>query len=73
MMTTTVSQKYIKVLKEELVMALGCTEPIAIAYAAATARAYLGAAYVCKHPTHKTITDAHGSELLQFPHVSGKR
>lgn len=43
MMTTTVSQKYIKVLKEELVMALGCTEPIAIAYAAATARAYLGA------------------------------
>lgn len=29
MMTTTVSQKYIKVLKEELVMALGCTEPIA--------------------------------------------
>lgn len=43
MMTTTISQKYIKVLKEELVMALGCTEPIAIAYAAATARAYLGA------------------------------
>ncbi len=33
---------YLEVLKEELVPALGCTEPIAIAYAAAKARNILG-------------------------------
>jgi len=35
-------QAYISILKEELVPALGCTEPIAIAYAAARAREVLG-------------------------------
>ncbi len=34
---------YLAILKEELVPALGCTEPIAIAYAAAKAREVLGA------------------------------
>ncbi len=34
---------YIQILKEELRPAMGCTEPIAIAYAAAKARAVLGA------------------------------
>ena len=34
---------YIKILKEELKPAMGCTEPIALAYAAAKARAVLGA------------------------------
>ncbi len=34
--------KYVRILKEELVPAMGCTEPIAIAYAAAKARAVLG-------------------------------
>lgn len=34
--------QYIDVLKQELVAALGCTEPIAIAYASALARAQLG-------------------------------
>ncbi len=34
---------YLAVLKEELVPALGCTEPIAVAYAAAEARKLLGA------------------------------
>ena len=34
---------YIQILKEELRPAMGCTEPIAIAYAAARARAVLGA------------------------------
>ena len=33
---------YVKILKNELVPALGCTEPIAIAYAAAKAREVLG-------------------------------
>lgn len=34
--------QYVRILKEELVPAMGCTEPIAIAYAAAKARAVLG-------------------------------
>ena len=36
-------QNYVQILKEELRPAMGCTEPIAIAYAAARARAVLGA------------------------------
>ena len=36
-------QNYLNVLNEELVVALGCTEPITIAYAAAVARSKLGA------------------------------
>ena len=35
-------QNYLNILKSELIMALGCTEPIAIAYASAKARAELG-------------------------------
>ena len=35
-------QNYVKILQEELIPALGCTEPIAIAYAAAKARQVLG-------------------------------
>jgi len=37
-----VYQKYIDILKEELLPAMGCTEPIALAYAAAKAREILG-------------------------------
>ena len=33
---------FIKILEEELLPAMGCTEPIALAYAAATARKVLG-------------------------------
>lgn len=40
-------QAYLKILKEELVLALGCTEPIALAYAAAKAARVLG-----KTPEH---------------------
>ena len=35
-------EQYVQILKEELLPAMGCTEPIAIAYAAAKARAVLG-------------------------------
>ena len=35
-------QIYVQILKEELVTAMGCTEPIAVSYAAARARAVLG-------------------------------
>ena len=36
-------RKYISILKEELIPAMGCTEPIAVAYCAAVARETLGA------------------------------
>lgn len=42
-MNEHVYQEYLAILKEELVPALGCTEPIAIAYGAARAREVLGA------------------------------
>ncbi|MFC2662801.1 MAG: serine dehydratase subunit alpha family protein, partial [Eubacterium sp.] len=35
-------QQYVNILKEELVPAMGCTEPIAVAYASALARKALG-------------------------------
>ena len=34
---------YIEILREELLPAMGCTEPISVAYAAALARDTLGA------------------------------
>ena len=37
-----IESQYVQVLREELLPAMGCTEPIAIAYAAAKARAVLG-------------------------------
>ena len=40
-MDSSIYQNYILILKEELIPALGCTEPIAIAYAAAEAAALL--------------------------------
>ena len=42
MITRQKYQVYINVLKEELIPAMGCTEPIAIAYAGAIAREHLG-------------------------------
>ncbi|MBQ9119638.1 MAG: serine dehydratase subunit alpha family protein [Lachnospiraceae bacterium] len=42
-MEHTLYQSYVNILKEELVPAMGCTEPIAVAYAAAIARDTLGA------------------------------
>ena len=42
MITRQKYQDYINLLKEELIPAMGCTEPIAIAYAGAIAREHLG-------------------------------
>ena len=42
MLDEKVYQNYIGILKEEMVPAMGCTEPIALAYAAAKAREVLG-------------------------------
>ncbi|MEG0296016.1 MAG: L-serine ammonia-lyase, iron-sulfur-dependent, subunit alpha [Clostridium sp.] len=41
-MDNNIYESYLKILEEELVPAMGCTEPIAIAYAAAKAREVLG-------------------------------
>ena len=41
--TDTTYQNFVQILTEELIPAMGCTEPIAIAYAAAKAREVLGA------------------------------
>ena len=40
--SSTVYQTYVKILERELVCAMGCTEPIALAYCAAKARSVLG-------------------------------
>jgi len=40
--TDTKYNQYLQILREELIPAMGCTEPIAMAYAAAKARAVLG-------------------------------
>ncbi|MEI3146941.1 MAG: hypothetical protein V8T10_02840 [Merdibacter sp.] len=63
-------QQYIKVLKEELVAAMGCTEPVSIAYAAARARELLGA-----EPRHVLI-EANGNIIknvksVTVPHTGG--
>ena len=41
-MNDTMKAAYSRILKKELVAAMGCTEPIAIAYAAAKCREILG-------------------------------
>lgn len=41
-MTDSIYKSYINILKEELLPAMGCTEPISVAYAAALARETLG-------------------------------
>lgn len=44
MLTQERKNNFLAILREELIPAMGCTEPIALAYAAAKARALLGAA-----------------------------
>ena len=41
-MEKTIYDSFVDILREELVPAMGCTEPIAVAYAAALARDTLG-------------------------------
>ena len=42
-MNTALYETYVQILHEELVPAMGCTEPIAVAYAGSRARQTLGA------------------------------
>ncbi len=54
---------YVQILKEELVPAMGCTEPIALAYAAAKARETLGCI------PERVIIDASGSIIKNVKSV----
>lgn len=62
--------QYVQILKEELVPAMGCTEPIAIAYAAAKAREVLG-------QLPETVTVAVSGNIIKnvksviVPHTGG--
>lgn len=56
-------QAYIQILKEELVPAMGCTEPIALAYIAAKARDVLG------RLPEKVIVEASGSIIKNVKSV----
>ncbi len=63
-------RNYIEILKEELLPAMGCTEPIAIAYAAACAREILG-----KIP-ERAVVEASGNivknvKSVVVPHTGG--
>ncbi len=53
-------QAYVQILKEELVPAMGCTEPIALAYAAAKAREVLGCL------PDRVCIEASGSIILAY-------
>ena len=63
---------YVGILKDELVPAMGCTEPIAIAYAAAKARATLGS-----FPTHCDIAVSgniiKNAKSVVVPHTGGMK
>ena len=48
-------QAYIQILKEELIPAMGCTEPISLAYGASIARKVLN------HLPTKIVVEASGS------------
>lgn len=56
-------QSYVQILKEELVPAMGCTEPIALAYAAAKAREVLG------EIPQKVVIEASGSIIKNVKSV----
>ena len=63
---------YVNVLKDELVPAMGCTEPIAIAYAAAKARATLGAfPTLCEIAVSGNIIK--NAKSVVVPHTNGMK
>ena len=63
----TIEQNILRIVQEEVVPALGCTEPISLALASATARYYLGKlperieAKVSSNLMKKKYTQEHGA------------
>ncbi len=72
MLTKEKYTQYVKILKEELVPAMGCTEPIAIAYASAKARALLGeeASSALVEVSGNIVKNA---KSVTVPHTGGMR
>lgn len=69
---STIYQTYLQILNEELVPAMGCTEPIAVAYCAAKARQVLG-----KLP-NRVVVEASGNIIknvksVVVPNTGGRR
>ena len=72
MLTKEKYGQFVDILKEELVPAMGCTEPISIAYAAAKARATLGETPVCgKLEVSGNIVK--NAKSVTVPHTGGMR
>ena len=66
-------QAYLQILKEELIPAMGCTEPIAVAYAAAVARKTLGAVpeRVCVGASGSMIKNVKSVIVPNTDHLKG--
>ena len=65
-------QAYVEILKEELIPAMGCTEPIAVAYAAALAARALG----CPAEQAEVAASANiikNVKSVVVPHTGGRR
>ena len=56
-------QAYVQILKEELIPAMGCTEPIALAYAAAKAREVLGMLQQLHDEGHTVVLITHDNSI----------
>ncbi len=69
---SAVYQTYLEILREELVCAMGCTEPVAVAYAGALARQTLGA-----RPERVELTVSgniiKNAKSVIVPHTGGRR
>ncbi len=72
MLTKEIYAEYVKILKEELVPAMGCTEPISIAYATARAKAVLSETPVsAKLEVSGNIVK--NAKSVTVPHTGGMR
>jgi HAD superfamily hydrolase (TIGR01509 family) len=63
-MDHTIYNAYVSILKEELLPAMGCTEPIAVAYAAAVAARELG----CTLTTEEFVAEATRRMVPEYHH-----
>ena len=72
MITKEESQLYVRILKEELVPAMGCTEPISIAYATAKAKAVLGEE-PCSAKVEVSGNIVKNAKSVTVPHTGGMR
>ena len=72
MLTQENYQKYVDILKEELIPAMGCTEPISIAYAVAQAKAALGET-PCRAKLEVSGNIVKNAKSVTVPHTGGLR